>query len=43
MDAIAERELLLGLTGASNAAAELRRRAAETGYRLTRADDTRAR
>jgi len=34
VDALAEREMLLGLPSASNAAAELRRRAAEIGYRL---------
>jgi hypothetical protein len=40
VDAIAERELVLELSGASNAAAELRRRAAEAGYRLTSTDDS---
>jgi len=34
VDVVAEREMLLDLTGASDAAAELRRRAAEAGYRL---------
>lgn len=34
VDALAEREMLLELSGASAAAAELRRRAAESGYRL---------
>ncbi len=39
VDAVAEREMLLELPGANAAAAELRRRAAEAGYRLTFADD----
>ena len=34
VDSVAEREMLLELSGASNAASELRRRAAEAGYRL---------
>jgi hypothetical protein len=34
VDALAEREMLLDLPGASDHAAELRRRAAEAGYRL---------
>jgi hypothetical protein len=34
VDALAEREMLLDLDGASDHAAELRRRAAEAGYRL---------
>jgi len=35
VDAVAEREMLLELPSASDAAAELRRRAAEVGYKLT--------
>ena len=42
VDALAERALLLDLPGASDAAAELRRRAAEAAYRLD-ADDRAAR
>jgi hypothetical protein len=38
VDAVAEREMLLGSSSASNAAAELRRRAAEAGYGLTPED-----
>jgi len=43
VDAVAEREMLLDLPGASNAAAELRRRAAETGHQLSFADVARDR
>ena len=39
VDAVAEREMLLELPGASNAASELRRRAAEAGYRLDSDED----
>ena len=39
VDAVAERDMLLDLPGAGNAAAELRRRAAEAGYQLSFADD----
>ena len=39
VDAVAEREMLLELSGASDYAAELRRRAAEASYRLDSTDD----
>ena len=38
VDAVAEREMLVDQPGASNAAAELRRRAAEVSYRLDSAE-----
>lgn len=38
VDALAEREMLLDLPGASDHSAELRRRAAESGYKLTSTD-----
>ncbi len=42
-DAVAEREMLLELPGASDHAAELRRRAAEASYQLDGQDDRDAR
>jgi hypothetical protein len=43
VDALAEREMLFDLAGASDHAAELRRRAAESGYKLDFTDATPAR